>query len=371
MFLELNLALCATCIILNVIQLLFNLQNFLKHRAYLEKFSILLQGVLISGLAVILLNLIIPNIHILQIIFIMETVAFGVALYGIFRMLELSGERRSRGEKVAVALYGTVGFIVTFILYSINVQVQVIEGHIYFSLDFWMVIIGTIILAAPVLYLGVLFTQRFLKIYEEQLRKPMIFFLFTLGFYLSSIFYIIVFVEVYGYIALIGSLIAGIALILKYPNLLSQLGSTFAFKRLYIVRNNGQTLFSHEFGPGDTEFKNKQLMQYLVGGFIYAITHGIKEFVEEPDSQLRTMDFGKMKMVFHYGDRVLGVLFSKEANSIIHKKLKDCIEEFELVFQQFLEESTAVNLLDGDMLNAQDKETLTKMQRLLEKHFKL
>ncbi len=370
MFLELNLALCATCIVLNVIQLLFNFQSFLKHRAYLEKFSILLQGVLISGLAVILLNLIFPNIHILQVIFVLESLAFAVALAGIFKMLDQSGERRSRWEKITIAVYGIVGFIVTFILYSINVQVQVIEGHIYFSLDFWMVIIGTLILAAPVLYLGILFTRRVLKVYEEQLRNPMIMFLTALGFYLSSIFYIIVFVEVYGYIALIGSLIVGIALILKYPNLLSQLGSTFAFKRLYIVRTNGVTVYSHEFGPSATEVKNK-LIQYLMGGFLYAITHGIKEFVDEPDSQLRTMDFGKLKMVFHYGDKVLGVLFSKEANNVIHKKLKDCIEEFELVFQQFLDESRAINLLDGESLNEQDKETLTKMQRLLENHFKL
>ena len=119
------------------------------------------------------------------------------------------------------------------------------------------------------------------------------------------------------------------------------------------------------------EIKNKKMIKYLIGGFIYAITHGIKEIIkEEYETQLRAMDFGSLKMMFYYGEKCFGVLFCRETNNILHQKLKNFVLAFETTFPDRLEGPAQPTWLSESGEEAGDPVFLEKVKVLLKEHFK-
>ncbi len=373
MFFELNVILCAVCIGLNTIQLIFNYQCYLRDKAYLQKFSILLQTVILVGLGVFFLNLFIPESGIFILALVIESFAFGVSIIGFIRMVEISGQERPKKEKIIITTYLLLAFIIVLTIYTFNIRVVEIEGRSYFGLYSFYLIIGVVTLIIPQIHLLIISIKNFFKLYELKLRTPLIFFILALFFYLSALFAVVSIIEIriIAYILLMIALFVGIALIKKYPNLLPQLGTSFAYQSLFIIRNNGQTLFQKEFAPLVDEIKDRTIINYLIGGFIYAISSGLKEVVKDNTStHLQTMDFGKIKMVFYYGKEVFGVLFTQEANKVIYNRLKKSIEEFELNFNQFLKTNPSINLMEGAELSAENSDAKKKLIEILEKYFR-
>ncbi len=372
MFFELNLILCSACLILNLILLLFYIQSYRSQKGYIEKFAILYLFFFLIGLLLFLLNLIFPINWLFQGIWVVECVAFSISVYCFFELMATSGESRSKKEKLAIGIYLSAVFIVIFIWYSLTIKEFWIEGHKYLGLDWFGFIGGTILFLIPEVHLYAVSIKKLFRIFEKKERYPLVLFLTILGFYLMATFCIVVFTQlrIYAFITLLGAIIGGLILNRVYPGLLVQIGSNFAFKRLYIVRNNGITLYSQEFGPATGKIKDTKIIQYLIGGVIYATTHGIKEIIkQEYVTTLRTMDFGKVKMIFHYGSQVLGILFTRETNTAIYNKLQKCIEDFELTFQKLLDQPT-LNLLDAQLLSDENNETRRKIHDLLKKYFK-
>jgi len=375
MIFETSVVLCGISIVLNAILLLFNYQNFLKHKAFLERISVLLLCLLLTGLIFLLINFFYPELIIFQILYAIETIAFALTVYGFFEFVGFSGESRPQKEKILIAMYLSIFYTIITILFSLNFNfVKTIEGHLYFGLDFespLLLIVVIIAFCLPIIHLGAISVKKFLKVYEESLRYPLIGFLAAFAFLISSMFLVIDFIEIRItiYYFLISALILGLILNRKYPSLLVDLAHKFAFKTLFIIHNNGQTIFSHQFAPLSPETKEKNEIGYLVGGFIYALTHGIKEIVKtEYETNLRIMDFGKLKMLFYYGNQIFGVLFSREANSVIYNRLQKFIDKFEDVFPNLIQNPTEI-ILEGQIIKEADKETIKDIQDLLKLHF--
>ncbi len=373
MIFEMNVILCSICVVLNAILLIFHCQMFLKHRAYLEKLAVRLESLLLVGLVIFLINLFYPILLTFQIILVIETGAFALSMYGFFEFLAFGGESRPQREKILVMIYCLISYIVVGVLFYLNFKMQVIEGHLYLGLDLNVLLLAMILFALPIIHLGAIALKYLLKVYEKSLRYPLIGFINALAFYLISNFLVLDLIEVRisTYFFLIGALVLAITLNRIYPNLLVDIARIFAFKNLYIIRNNGQTIFSHEFAPVAPGIKEKDKISYLIGGFIYAISHGIKEVVrQEYDSNLRVMDFGKLKMLFCYGNQVFGILFSRETNTVIYNKLKNFIDKFEIAFPEIIENTTGANLLEAQSVDEKDKATVREIKDLMKLFFK-
>ncbi|HUX98940.1 MAG TPA: hypothetical protein VMV49_05265 [Candidatus Deferrimicrobium sp.] len=112
------------------------------------------------------------------------------------------------------------------------------------------------------------------------------------------------------------------------------------------------------------------MIKYLIGGFIYAVTHGIKEIVkDEYEIQLKTMDFGRLKMLFYYGKSIFGVLFTQDINDLVYEKLQKFTNEFETDFQKELEKDDHGNWLNGTS-DAKNVAYTQKVEELLKISFK-
>jgi len=368
-----NIILCSVCVVLNAILLIFNCQLFLKHKAYLERVSVCFECLLVLALVIFLVNLFFPILVLFQIILVIETGAFALTIYGFFEFLAFSGESRPQKEKIIVGIYCLISYIVVAVLFCSNFKLEVIEGHLYLGLDLNILFLALILFMLPIIHLGAIALKKFLKVYEESLRYPLIGFINALGFYLTSIYLVLDFIEIrlIVYFFLIGALVLGIVLNRAYPNLLVEMAHKFAFKTLFIIRNNGQTIFAHEFAPIVPGIQEKDKISYLIGGFIYAISHGIKEVIrQEYDSSLRTMDFGKLKMLFYYGNQVFGILFSRESNKVIYDKLKNFIDKFEIAFPEIIENTKGANLLEAQSVDKKDQATVQEIKDLMKLYFK-
>ncbi len=350
--------------------MILNYLNYQQHKTELEKLGVMLQVFIVALLISLFIYLINPEHILYYIILVICIIAFGLTCHGYFQMISLGGEKRPRYEKIVFMGYVLIASIFAMVYYLINVKEQL--GGPYLGLDFLTLLPAALVFLGPVLYLGIITIKNFLQIYEQHLRYPMLAFLATLLYYLLALFGVIILTEIrqFSFISLFGAIGMSIYLNRKYPELLVQIGSSFAYKSLYILRNNGQTIYTYEFEASD-ELKDDNMIRYLIGGFLYAISHGIKEIIkEEYNTILRTMDFGKLKMQFYYGKKVFGLLFTREANNQIYNKLNNFIDEFEELFEDFIEDTMSVNLLEEQSLSEKDKTNILQMEELVKKHFK-
>ena len=134
MFFELNLILCSACLVLNLILLHFNYQSYRSRKVYIEKFAILYLFFFLIGLLLFLINLIFPVSWLFQAVWVIESIAFSTSVYGFFELMANSGESRPKKEKLAVGIYLFAVFIMIFIWYSLTINPQMIEGHLYLGL---------------------------------------------------------------------------------------------------------------------------------------------------------------------------------------------------------------------------------------------
>lgn len=370
MFFEQSMVLIIICLVLNVVLTGIMYSIYRRHKADIEKLSTMLLICLTCGLIVFFVNILVPNITVYQIILVIIPFSLFFVVNVFFNLLERSGEIRPKRERILMYLYVIINLAVLLTLSLLNTKQVSIEGRIYFGVEEWTVIIPVVLLMIPEIYMAVISEKFFFKLYEKAIRVTFNLFL-TIAFFYIITSYAIFFslgLRTLAFYFLIASEIAGIIFLVKKHNFLAQIHSTFAYKSLYVIRNNGQTIYSHEFERIIDGMKDTKTIQYLIGGFIYAITHGIKEIIkEEYETYLRVMDFGKLKMLFYYGEAVFGVLFSKESNKVIYNRLEQFINQFEREFVQLSEDKSALSLLDGKEL----PETIyKKIEELLQVYFK-
>ncbi|NVM54902.1 MAG: hypothetical protein HWN66_14455 [Candidatus Helarchaeota archaeon] len=288
-------------------------------------------------------------------------------------MAEIIGVGRSKREKIIILTYSFIALIVILVLIFLNIKTELIEGRIFYSLDLWLLMGAFIALLFPFAHISIITVKKLLKLYEEQLRYPLVGFLSALILLLLSNYWVLFLLElrVISYFFLMGALITLLIVNVKYSNFLIQLEIRFAFKKLYIIRNSGQPIYAQVFEASPPGTKEKRMISYLVGGFIYAITHGIKEVIKQDyETSLRSMDFGRIKMIFCYGEKVFGVLFTREVNDVIYDKLRKFTDQFEITFKEDLERTGDKAWLTDQARDSKEEALIKKADELLKSYFK-
>ena len=136
---------------------------------------------------------------------------------------------------------------------------------------------------------------------------------------------------------LLGIIIAGTIAIIKYPDLMDATNEYFNINSIYIIKNNGDLLYSYELledNPEDAYSPRK----LLLGGFIFAISQGVEEALKV-DKRISSINLGKgtHNLIIKYGKYTIGVLFIKEASPLFEDKLMKFINNFEILHKHELE----------------------------------
>lgn len=375
MIYELQIAMNVISLILSFFITILVYQTYKKNKAYIEKIALILEVIFFSSIFLFLMNLLIPISMIYAILLIIITIGFFLMFHEFFVLLSGSGEIRPRKERILV--YGYMGIlnIVLLVLFLLNIQIETdpIEGHNYFGLPY-LIFIGPLILVLfPELYIAAITFKKFLKLYEKPIQYTLITFFIILFSYVLAQYLVFFVIEArfFAYFLLIAASIASIIFLKKDPNFLVRTGTSFAFKTIFLIKNNGQTIYSQEFAPILSEMTDKKTISYLIGGFIYAITHGIKEIMKQDyGSALRSMDFGTLKMLFYYNSHIFGVLFSTTVNNLMYNKLRNFVNAFEQAFPELVSDQDCTMLIEDQIQDEKDRETLNKIKDLLKLHFK-
>ena len=213
-------------------------------------------------------------------------------------------------------------------------EFRIIEGHFIFGMSFELLIPITILLyIGTIIVLFVIFKES-MELYEHSIKRKMqICFLL----HLANVFTISLLSAIFSIELLIFSiitiLIAHIGLVLMNyfePQIITKFWSYFVVQSIYVIKNDGRTMFNYDFTKKTNEDDNYTEM-FLIGGFIYAITHGI-EHITKVKTSIKLIDVERIKIAFYFGKYSFSILFTREINNQIYKKLKGFMTEFERDF---------------------------------------
>ena len=129
-----------------------------------------------------------------------------------------------------------------------------------------------------------------------------------------------------------------IFVILKYPNLMESIGTYFSIKKLYILKDNGLLIFNYDFE--EKIFLDGSVSQEsLIGGFIYAITEGLKDILKACED-INSVTSGDRSFVIERGEFVFGALIVTADSPLMHRKLIEFIKILERNYKKDLENWT-------------------------------
>ena len=156
------------------------------------------------------------------------------------------------------------------------------------------------------------------------------------GFLYSSLFIHLDFNNLLDNILISIILISFIIFLVKCPDFLEKVGCYFSIKTVFIIRNSGQLLFEYDFETGELNdamtSKNS-----LIGGFIYAISEGMKELLNLAEKEeINTFKTRNRSLLIKQEKYIIGVLITVEDSILFHKKLMKFIKEFESLYEDCL-----------------------------------
>ena len=268
-----------------------------------------------------------------------------VALYYEARLMSIlmkNARQEIKHEKIRKAIH--LVFIATFfIICLLTIQQSAVSPsglftyattvRLFWPLTFLFVIVFT--------FLGAMALRVFKNTKEREIKKRVGITLVFFGL-LTSIGYINIrnFVYIpwdYPYILfyaifviiILGSLVISF---LKFPELLEVLNLYFNVSSLYIIKENGEFIFSHDLIEEELLEEIASSRKEMLGGFIYAISRGVG-LALKIDAKVNLLDFGDFKLVIEQGNLVYGVLLINEYSPILEERLIKIIKEFESKFK--------------------------------------
>lgn len=139
------------------------------------------------------------------------------------------------------------------------------------------------------------------------------------------------------FLILLGIGIVATITLIKNQDMIESITSYFNVSSIYLIKNNGDLLFSHELiqeNPEDA-YSPRNL---LLGGFIFAISQGI-EHTLKVDKKIGSISLGKgtRNLIIRHGKHTIGVLFIKEASYLLEEKLQMFIDKFEILHKKELD----------------------------------
>jgi len=125
-----------------------------------------------------------------------------------------------------------------------------------------------------------------------------------------------------------------VAFILRDPDFYDNLSSYFCVKSIYLLRKSGQMLFGYNFQEEESEI-NFTSDQLLIGGFIYAISNGLKMSLKL-EGEVDEIDIGETTLIIEHGEKTFAILFVSEHTEKLHQKIQTFIKTFEKQFDEEL-----------------------------------
>ena len=123
--------------------------------------------------------------------------------------------------------------------------------------------------------------------------------------------------------------------ILKFPDFMESIGTFYSIKKLYILKDNGLLIFDHDFD--ENRFRDGLTSEEsLIGGFIYAITEGLKDMLKTSED-INSITSGDRSVVIERGEFIFGVLIVTDDSPLMHRKLIEFIKKFETNYKEDLE----------------------------------
>jgi hypothetical protein len=143
-------------------------------------------------------------------------------------------------------------------------------------------------------------------------------------------------------------------LIFRYPNFAEDLGIYYSVKSLYIITKTGRTLFNYNFKKSETQDEDLVYSdEFMIGGFISSLGNGLKKAIQL-EGEPSLIDLGDYKLLFKYGEIVIGVLLITTA---VNEKLKSILDRFISKFEAYYKSKNVVL----DRLIHEDDEKLNNM----------
>lgn len=152
-----------------------------------------------------------------------------------------------------------------------------------------------------------------------------------------------------GLILLTIIMISAFVFTLISPYYIETISAYFSVQAVYIIKNNGQMIYKFNFQ--DIKQEPVDSTELLLGGFIYALTTGLKD-VLKMGSSIHSISFGELNLLFKNGKYVFGVLMVKQYVPMIIEKLNYLVDDFEDKFKDFLEHWTgSVDVFDSQIIH--------------------
>ena len=354
-----------------------NYINYSESRGRMERNITLTHLFILFSQVLFLIVIIYPfnNIFLFQLIPFVHTVAILYTFYVYFGLVDIAGEIIPHREKIGIVVYCFLGLIISNVLNYFFLEIVTIENRIFFGVNLINVSVMIIYLLLPMTYVVYIANKKLIKHFTDESRKALSIYFYTLiAFEISCIFTLLVLpLRTISYFIFLGIEIVNIVLFLKNPKILIYFGSILGTKSIYIVRNNGMTIYTKDFTPSTVIDKtDKNRINLLIGGFVYAISHGIREIIKkEYQTNLQSMNFGIIKMVFGYGEQVFGVLFTTSANDYLQRRLTQFIKKFEVENKDILDKwmGDITYMSRKPIKGSKDETFVNNVERLLRDFF--
>ncbi len=218
-----------------------------------------------------------------------------------------------------------------------------------------------ILLYLPVLFYVITKTRVFSKkIQDKKLSKLLtLFFTFFLGLSLDRGFSICRFS---AFPNTVNSLISGLvilnivlcsllAIFYSNPDFLNRISSYFCVKSLYLIKRKGGQVIYHNHFSEDVLVKTLTPNTLLLGGFIHAVSHGLKQTLRN-GGEMETIKVGDLTLIFKSGKHILGLIFANEPSPILPLNLFLFMQRFETTYELELERWKGnLRVFDSQLIN--------------------
>jgi len=159
---------------------------------------------------------------------------------------------------------------------------------------------------------------------------------FNLIYYFG--YYDYVFVSIGDLFVVLLILTGYLIIVVNDTNVLDAISIYFAVKTFYIIKDNGQTIFSYHFQQ-DNEKTPLTREELMLGGFIYTIASGLAHTLKT-EEKVKKIKIKDTQILLEYGNKIFGVLIVTEISKLIADKFDQLMVRFEGKYKAELEEWT-------------------------------
>ena len=274
-----------------------------------------------------------------------------LGVFFVIQIFNLISDYVERDFKHAKALQAySLGLTTFFSVINVFTYYQTVSdpsGYFMFQSNFYIFIILISLLFPVGIYLIYRNTVILKKVNNDKIRRDIKFIMFIASALIIERGYNFAFIGLFYYnfyVSLSVSMITDSCLLIfificftafeiKYPKTMERISMHFSVKAVYLIKKTGQLLFEYNF----EEDKEKSPDSLVVGGFIYAVTSGIKNMLKLK-KEITSFTTKKRSVLVQHGDQVFGVLIVRENAQILHDNLIKFITNYEKKYQKMLED---------------------------------